>query len=58
MVAKVYRLGLDLARASPFALPMSSTAHPMFMRASTAGFAKQDDSAVIEICPGSQRLGT
>jgi L-threonate 2-dehydrogenase len=45
-------LVLDLARASKFPLPLSSTAHQMFMQASTAGFAKQDDSAVIKIFPG------
>ena len=43
---------LDVARASKFPLPMSSTAHQMFMQASTAGFAKEDDSAVIKIFPG------
>jgi 3-hydroxyisobutyrate dehydrogenase len=47
-------LVLDLARSSKFPLPMSSTAHQMFMQASSAGFAKQDDSAVIKIFPGIQ----
>jgi L-threonate 2-dehydrogenase len=45
-------LVLDFARASKFPLPLSSTAHQMFMQASTAGFAKEDDSAVIKIFPG------
>jgi 3-hydroxyisobutyrate dehydrogenase len=45
-------LVLDLARATKFPLPLSSTAHQMFMQASTAGFAKEDDSAVIKIFPG------
>jgi L-threonate 2-dehydrogenase len=45
-------LVLDLARSSKFPLPLSSTAHQMFMQASTAGFAKEDDSAVIKIFPG------
>jgi 3-hydroxyisobutyrate dehydrogenase len=45
-------LVLDLARASKFPLPLSATAHQMFMQASTAGFAKEDDSAVIKIFPG------
>ena len=45
-------LVLDMARASKFPLPLSSTAHQMFMHASTAGFAKEDDSAVIKIFPG------
>ena len=43
---------LDMARASKFPLPLSSTAHQMFMQASTAGFAQEDDSAVIKIFPG------
>jgi L-threonate 2-dehydrogenase len=43
---------LDVARASKFPLPLSSTAHQMFMQASSAGFAKEDDSAVIKIFPG------
>lgn len=43
---------LEMARASKFPLPLSSTAHQMFMQASTAGFAKEDDSAVIKIFPG------
>ena len=45
-------LVLDMARSSKFPLPLSSTAHQMFMQASTAGFAKEDDSAVIKIFPG------
>ena len=45
-------LVLDMARASKFPLPLSSTAHQMFMQASTAGFAIEDDSAVIKIFPG------
>ena len=45
-------LVLDMARASKFPLPLSSTAHQMFMQASSAGFAQQDDSAVIKIFPG------
>lgn len=45
---------LDMARASKFPLPLSSTAHQMFMQASTAGFAQEDDSAVIKIFPGIQ----
>jgi 3-hydroxyisobutyrate dehydrogenase len=43
---------LDMARASKFPLPLSSTAHQMFMQASTAGYAKEDDSSVIKIFPG------
>ena len=45
-------LVLDMARASKFPLPLSATAHQMFMQASSAGFAREDDSAVIKIFPG------
>jgi putative dehydrogenase len=45
-------LVLDLARSSKFPLPLSSTAHQMFMQASSAGYAGEDDSAVIKIFPG------
>jgi putative dehydrogenase len=45
-------LVLDTARASKFPLPLASTAHQMFMQASTAGYAREDDSAVIKIFPG------
>ncbi len=45
-------LVLDTARASKFPLPLSAAAHQMFMMASTAGHAREDDSAVIKIFPG------
>ncbi len=45
-------LVLDTARAKTFPLPLASTAHQMFMQASSAGYGKQDDSAVIKIFPG------
>ena len=45
-------LVLDMARTTKFPLPLSSTAHQMFMQASSAGFAREDDSAVIKIFPG------
>ena len=45
-------LVLDTARASKFPLPLASTAHQMFMQASTAGFGREDDAAVIKIFPG------
>ena len=47
-------LVLDTARATKFPLPLSATAHQMFMQASTAGFGREDDSAVIKIFPGIQ----
>ena len=45
-------LVLDTARASKFPLPLSATAHQMFMMASSAGFGAEDDAAVIKIFPG------
>ncbi|BDB29638.1 3-hydroxyisobutyrate dehydrogenase [Cupriavidus sp. TA19] len=45
-------LVLDTARATKFPLPLSATAHQMFMQASTAGHGRADDSAVIKIFPG------
>jgi len=45
-------LVLDMARATKFPLPLSATAHQMFMQASTAGYAREDDAAVIKIFPG------
>ena len=48
---------LDTARASKFPLPLASTAHQMFMQASTAGFAREDDAAVIKIFPGIDAAG-
>jgi 3-hydroxyisobutyrate dehydrogenase len=45
-------LALDLARGSKFPLPLASTAHQMFMQASSAGHGREDDSAVIKIVPG------
>ncbi|HZW74161.1 MAG TPA: L-threonate dehydrogenase, partial [Caldimonas sp.] len=45
-------LVLDTARATKFPLPLASTAHQMFMQASSAGFAREDDAAVIKIFPG------
>jgi len=45
-------LVLDTARATKFPLPLASTAHQMFMQASTAGFGREDDAAVIKIFPG------
>lgn len=51
-------LVLDMARSTKFPLPLSSTAHQMFMQASSAGFAKEDDSAVIKIFPGIELPGS
>jgi len=45
-------LVLDTARATKFPLPLSATAHQMFMQASTAGFGREDDAAGIKIFPG------
>jgi 3-hydroxyisobutyrate dehydrogenase len=49
---------LDLARATKFPLPLSSTAHQMFMQASSAGHGREDDSAVIKIFPGIDLPGS
>ena len=43
---------LDYAKKSVFPLPLSATAHQMFMQASAAGFGGEDDSAVIKLFPG------
>ncbi len=51
-------LVLDTARASKFPLPLASTAHQMFMQASSAGHGREDDSAVIKIFPGIELPGT
>ena len=45
-------LVLDTARRSKFPLPLSATAHQMFMSASSAGHGGEDDSAVIKTFPG------
>ena len=45
-------LVLDTARATKFPLPLSATAHQMFMQASSAGHGREDDAAVIKIFPG------
>jgi 3-hydroxyisobutyrate dehydrogenase len=42
---------LDTARASKFPLPLASTAHQMFMQASSMGHGREDDAAVIKIFP-------
>jgi putative dehydrogenase len=43
---------LDYAKKSVFPLPLSATAHQMFMQASAAGHGAEDDSAVIKLFPG------
>ena len=43
---------LDYAKKSVFPLPLSATAHQMFMQASAAGHGAEDDSAVIKTFPG------
>jgi 3-hydroxyisobutyrate dehydrogenase len=45
---------LDYAKKSVFPLPLSATAHQMFMQASAAGHGGEDDSAVIKAFPGIQ----
>jgi 3-hydroxyisobutyrate dehydrogenase len=43
---------LDAAKKSAFPLPLTATAHQMFMMAAAAGHGGEDDSAVIKIFPG------
>ena len=43
---------LDYAKKSVFPLPLSATAHQMYMQASAAGHGQEDDSAVIKNFPG------
>ncbi|MGZ8408597.1 MAG: L-threonate dehydrogenase [Hyphomicrobium sp.] len=43
---------LDYAKKSIFPLPLSATAHQMFLQASAAGHGAEDDSAVIKTFPG------
>ncbi len=43
---------LDYAKKQVFPLPLSATAHQMFMQASAAGHGLEDDSAVVKIFPG------
>lgn len=45
-------LVLDSARPQKFPLPLSATAHQMFLQASASGLGGEDDSAVIKIFPG------
>ncbi|BAL26959.1 L-threonate dehydrogenase [Azoarcus sp. KH32C] len=43
---------LDYAKKSFFPLPLSATAHQMFLQASAGGHGGEDDSAVVKIFPG------
>lgn len=43
---------LDTARKSAFPLPLTATAHQMFLMAAAAGRGGEDDSAVIKNFPG------
>ncbi|GAB6851834.1 L-threonate dehydrogenase [Paraburkholderia kururiensis] len=45
-------LVLDTARRTKFPLPLSATAHQMFMSASSAGHGGEDDAAVVKTFPG------
>jgi putative dehydrogenase len=48
---------LDAAHSNNFPLPLTATAHQMFLSAAAAGLAAEDDSAVIKIFPGIQLPG-
>jgi len=43
---------LDTAKKSAFPLPLTATAHQMFMMAAAAGRGGEDDAAVVKIFPG------
>ncbi|HEY1610422.1 MAG TPA: L-threonate dehydrogenase [Paraburkholderia sp.] len=51
-------LVLDTARRTKFPLPLSATAHQMFLNASSAGHGGEDDSAVIKTFPGIELPGS
>ena len=46
-----------ISAGTTWMLPLASTAHQMFMQASSAGFAGEDDAAVIKIFPGIELPG-
>jgi putative dehydrogenase len=43
---------LDVARAAAFPLPLTATAHQMFLTAVAAGYGHDDDASVVKIFPG------
>lgn len=43
---------LDSARRQSFPLPLTATAHQMFLSAAAAGHGAEDDAAVVKIFPG------
>ena len=43
---------LEAGKKSTFPLPLTATAHQMFVAAAAAGHGAEDDSAVIKIFPG------
>jgi 3-hydroxyisobutyrate dehydrogenase-like beta-hydroxyacid dehydrogenase len=43
---------LDTAKKAAFPLPLTATAHQMFLTAAAAGRGGEDDSAVVKIFPG------
>jgi 3-hydroxyisobutyrate dehydrogenase len=45
-------LVLDSARKLSFPLPLTTTAHQIFLAAAAAGLGREDDSAVIKMYPG------
>ncbi len=49
---------LDDAKKPVLPLTFSATAHQMFMQASAAGFAREDDAAVIKTFPGVELCAT
>ena len=43
---------LEAGKTARFPLPLTATAHQMFMMAAAAGLGREDDAAVIKIFPG------
>src|SRR3954469_18350228 len=43
---------LDAGRKEKFPLPLTATAHQMFLSAAAAGLGFEDDAAVVKIFPG------
>jgi len=52
IIVKDLGIVLDMAKASKFPSPLASTAHQMFLQATSSGYGREDDAAVIKIFPG------
>ena len=54
ILVKDLGLVLDTARASQFPLPLSSTAHQMYLHAAAAGYGREASAAVAKVFPRSR----